>query len=484
MVRTASYGYSVAPDKDYHDATLSLSYSRTCAAKILCVTANTLRAGAATIDITPPIGVRMDGYGARRQPCRGAHDPLFARALVLEQGDLRCATVSCDLLGMHPYVTLEVRHLAAKRSRISPDGLVLCATHSHAGPAGLRGGMFSRLDQALAGTLAQRVCAAIDGAASALQPATLKLGRATIDTVSMNRRHPDGPIDPDLLVLLVDGESSPIATALNFACHATVLSGENLMLSTEFPGAACRLLQQQTGAPALYLQGACANINPVWTKQDFDSVERAGQIVGGTALRIVAELRALGPGQRAHNIRWDEFTEKPVPGRIVQPHLRATRREIDIPVRDFLADEEYAARIESLETEATELPEASDERRNVIAQRTRFQNERWAATWAGRRPEQGAQKTEIQALSLGDDLALLALPGEFFVETADAIRHGSAVEDLLVACYANDYIGYVVPPAAYDEGGYEAGITSCTPEAEAMFIDALLDLLAHVTSRK
>ena len=44
-----------------------------------------------------------------------------------------------------------------------------------------------------------------------------------------------------------------------------------------------------------------------------------------------------------------------------------------------------------------------------------------------------------------------------------------------MACYANDYIGYVIPPAAYDEGGYEAGITFCTPEAEGMFVDAAVE---------
>ena len=443
-----------------------------------------LRAGAATVDITPPVGVMMDGYGARREPSRRVHDPLFARALVLEHGDQRCAIVSCDLLGMHPYITLEVRHLAAKRSAISPDGLLLCATHNHAGPAGLRGGMFSRLDEALAGTLAQRVCAAIEEAAGSLQPATLKIGHATVDTVSMNRRHPHGPIDPALRVLLVDGEAGPIATLVGFACHATVLSGENLMLSAEFPGVACRLLQQQTGAPALYLQGACGNINPIWIKQDFDSVARAGQIVGGASLRVVAELRALGPGQRAHNIRWDEFPEKPLPGRVVEPRLHAARREIDAPLRDFLADEDYAARLQSLESQAGALPQGSDERRNVMAQLTRFQNERWAATWARRQPEVTTQRTEIQALSLGDGLALLALPGEFFVETAHAIRHASGIDDLLFACYANDYIGYVTPPTAYDEGGYEAGITFCTPKAEALFVEESLDLLSDMTSRK
>jgi hypothetical protein len=424
----------------------------------------------------------MDGYGGRREPSRGVHDPLFARVLVLEHDGERTAIVACDLLGMHSAITNEVRLLAKKRAGIPPDALVVCATHDHAGPAGLRGGMFARLDEGLAGVLVQRIVGALEEAAEALRPAVLKLGQAYVDTVSQNRRHPDGPIDPALRVLLVDGEKGPIASVMSFACHATVLSGDNLMLSAEFPGVACRLLQEQTGAPALYVQGACGNVNPMWMRQDFASVERAGQIVGGAALRVVAELRALGPGQRAHNIRWDEFLEKPVPGRVIEPHIRAARSEVEAPLRRFLTEEEYASRIQDLEALAGTLGEGMDERRAVMAQLARYQNERWAATWARRQPELTAQRAEVQALSLGEGLALLALPGEFFVETAELIRSRCGVEDLLVACYANDYIGYVIPPEAYEEGGYEAGITFCTPEAEGIIVDASLDILRQVTN--
>ena len=449
------------------------------------LSSNGLRAATAIADITPQGPARMDGYGSRAEPSRGVHDPLFARTLVLDDGaGSRAAIISCDLLGMHPWITSEVRRLASDRLGIPPDGLLLCATHNHAGPVGLRGGMFSRLDEQLAQTLVDRICAAVEQAGGSLRPATLKLGHAVIDTISMNRRDPGLPINPQLRVLLIDGEEAPIATVLNFACHATTLSGENLLLSAEFPGAACRLLREQTGAPALYLQGACGNVNPVWIKQDFESVERLGHIVGGSALRIVAELRALGPGQRAHNIRWDEFPEKPVPGRIVAyQRLRAARLEIELPLRAFLADHEYAVRVEELEPQASALPQGSDERRNVMAQLTRLQNERWAAAWARRRPERTSQRTEIQALSLGEGLALLALPGEFFVETADAIRSRFGLEDLLLACYANDYVGYVIPPDAYDEGGYEAGITFCATEAEVIAVEASLGLLEELTSR-
>jgi hypothetical protein len=438
------------------------------------------RAGAAVVDITPTGAVVMDGYGGRRERSRGVHDPLFARVLLIEHEGTRAAIVSCDLLGMHSEITGEVRRLAEKRLGIPADALVVCATHNHAGPAGLRGGMFSRLDEALAGTLVQRIIGALEEAVGSLQPAVLKSGRVTIDTISQNRRDPDGPMDPVLRVLLVDGEDGPIASVISFACHATVLDGENLMLSAEFPGVACRLVSEQTGAPALYVQGACGNVNPMWIRQDFESVQRAGQIVGGAALRVVAELQALGRGQRAHNIRWDEFTEKPVPGRVVEPRLKAARREIEVPLRAFLADEEYASRVGELEAKAAALAEDSGERRAVMSQLTRFQNERWAATWARRQPEVTAQHTEVQALSLGEGLAVLALPGEFFVESAEVIRSRFGVEDLLVACYANDYIGYVIPPAAYEEGGYEAGITFCTPEAEGVFVEASLGVLREV----
>ena len=441
----------------------------------------TLLAGAATVDITPAGAVLMDGYGGRREPSQGVHDPLFARVLVLEHEGERAAIVACDLLGMHAEITGEVRRLAEKRLGIATDAIVVCATHDHAGPAGLRGGMFARLDDVLAGTLVQRIVGALGEASAALRPAVLKVGQATVGTISQNRRDPNGPIDPTLRVLIVEGGDGPIATVMSFACHATVLSGENLMLSAEFPGLACRLLQEQTGAPALYLQGACGNVNPTWIKQDFVSVERAGQIVGGSALRVVAELRALGPGQRAHNIRWDEFPEKKLPGRIVEPRLLATRQEIDVPLREFESDEQYASRIEELSAKAESSPAATAERRAVMAQLTRYQNERWAATWARRQPELKAQRMEVQALSLGEGLALLALPGEFFVETADAIRARCGIDDLLVACYANDYIGYVIPPEAYDEGGYEAGITFCTPEAEGIIVDASLGLLKQIT---
>jgi len=441
----------------------------------------TLLAGAATVDITPPPGGQMDGYGSRTQPSTGVHDPLFARILVLDDGASPCAIVGCDLLGMHPRITAEVRDRVANATGVDPNAVLIAATHSHAGPYGLRGGMFSRLDEPLADEIAEKVARAIISTYETRRPALLKLGQAHIDTVSMNRRHPDWPSDPTLRVLLIDGvDAPPIATLLNFACHATVMHGGNLQLSAEFPGAACRLVEKQTGAPAVYLNGACGNVNPVWIKQDFDSVERVGQIIGGQALRTVGELRTLGIGQRAHNIRWDEFPEKAVPGRIVEPALRTVRKEIDLPLRRFEDDDVYAEKIASLENEVSSTDEGTTDRREVMAQLTRTQTERWAALWARQQDNPSTLRTEIQALRLGAGLALIGLPGEFFVETATAIRSARSIEDVFVACYANDYVGYVIPEDAYAAGGYESGVTFCAENAERMIADAAISLLTSL----
>lgn len=297
----------------------------------------------------------------------------------------------------------------------------------------------------------------------------------------MNRRDPGGPVDETLRILLLDGEDGPVASLMGFACHATILNGENLQMSAEFPGAACRIVEAATGAPAVYLQGTCGNINPVWVSQDFASVERAGQQVAGAAVSVVAQLRALDGGLRAHNIRWDEFPEAPVSGRIIEPGLRFARRELDLPLREFEADERYQDRIQTAKALAEENPAESPKRRAAMAQLQRFEGERWAAQWSRRSGESGVRHTEVQAICLGDGLALVSWPGEFFVETAAAIREELGGQELLVAGYANDYVGYVVPETAFAEGGYESGVTFFTGEAETIIREVTLELLREVS---
>ena len=441
----------------------------------------------------------LDGYGGRFTPSTGVHDPLMARALVLDYGAPSAhpealegaapqrtdavnaaAIVALDLLGIHPSMAAELRRRARETLGIPEDALILSATHDHAAPIGLRSGMFSRLDEDLAEKTVAACLDALQCAWNDRRPATMKIGSIDVEGIGMNRRDPDGPVESTLRILLFDGEEGPVASLMSYACHATVLSGANLEITAEFPGAACRIVEAATGAPTVYVQGACGDTNPVWVRQDFASVERAGQRLAGAALGLIADLRGVGDGLRVHNIRWDEFIDSPVEGRIVEPRLRFARHGIELPLREFASDEEYAARVEAAKAEAEQHPEASAGRRAAMAKRSRFEGERWAAAWSRRSGESGARRTEVQAVSLGDGVALLALPGEFFAETGAMIRRLSGIEELIVAGYANDYVGYVPPAHAYPEGGYECGVTFFTEEAEAIIRKVSLDTLQEV----
>src|SRR5947208_2596223 len=92
-----------------------------------------LQAGAAEIEITPPVGMRMAGYFDERFST-GVHDPLKAKALVLRQGGEEIAMVFCDLVGISLNVTTNARAQASQKNGIPVPNIMICATHSHTGP--------------------------------------------------------------------------------------------------------------------------------------------------------------------------------------------------------------------------------------------------------------------------------------------------------------------------------------------------------------
>src|SRR6266478_7397270 len=91
--------------------------------------AEELKAGAATIEITPPIGFAMWGYGARHDaPSVGVLDPLRARALVLAAGDERIALVSLDL-GRAPTRQSTAAIRAKVKAAAGIEHLILVGSH-------------------------------------------------------------------------------------------------------------------------------------------------------------------------------------------------------------------------------------------------------------------------------------------------------------------------------------------------------------------
>lgn len=436
-----------------------------------------LKVGAAVIDITPPVGTPLDGYGGRTDVSLGIHDPLYARCLYLDDGATRLAIVACDLVGVGRALVARTRELIAERPGLGPECVLIAATHTHAGPAGARG----EGEPVLVETVARQVAGAVRVAHRHGVPGALKYGHTRLTSIAQNRRHPDWPIDDRLDVLAADTPAGRnIATLARYSCHPTTMERDNLDISADYPGEACRVIEQVIGdgAAALYLNGCCGNINPAWIRQEFSDVHRLGSIVGAKAAALSQELRPLGVNHQAHNIRWDELTVKPVEaGALVTGPLKAASHTFRAPYRSGPPDDEMAARIGRLEAAAAAAA-TTDERRSLTAQLTRARNERVALQRiAGRGPE---RQEEVQALRLGDGLYLVALPGEVFVETQQEVRERSGLANLLVVAYANDYPGYFCRPEAYEQGGYEAGVTPFAPEADGRLIAAAVDALKEV----
>ncbi|MBT7095989.1 hypothetical protein HN937_01365, partial [Candidatus Poribacteria bacterium] len=72
---------------------------------------SSLRAGVASRDITPPVGVDLTGYGGRPSGCTSIHDQLHARALALSDGAVTVVLVSLDVLG----ISFELRDALRER---------------------------------------------------------------------------------------------------------------------------------------------------------------------------------------------------------------------------------------------------------------------------------------------------------------------------------------------------------------------------------
>jgi hypothetical protein len=88
---------------------------------------------------------------------------------------------------------------------------------------------------------------------------------------------------------------------------------------------------------------------------------------------------------------------------------------------------------------------------------------------------------EVQVIRLGA-LALVGLPGEPFAELGLTIKARSAAAQTLICGYANDWIGYLTPPIAWEQGGYEVGLgpwTRVGPQGGNQLVECALKLIAR-----
>jgi hypothetical protein len=261
-------------------------------------------------------------------------------------------------------------------------------------------------------------------------------------------------------VLAVDTrDGEPMARLFSHAAHAVALGGDNLLISADWPGVARRAIEAaQPGAKAMFLQGCCGNIN--CREHGWEGVESQGQ---ATAAAVAAALARVA------------FSDRVAVGASVVP--------LGLPLADPPSVAEAQALVEDCRRALAELPAGANRGVRWMAE--------GAVVWAGELLElaetgtrSGTVPFDVQALRVGPG-ALVALPGEVFVEYALNIDRASPFAQTLVAAYANGDVGYIPTAAAYPEGGYEVadairyyGTRMPLPACEGLILEAAARALA------
>ena len=93
-----------------------------------------LKAGLAKAVITPPVGTQLSGYAGRTDPSTGVFDDLYAKALVMDDGQTRIALVVCDIIGLGREMVAEIREAVTAQTGICADHTMITCTHTHCGP--------------------------------------------------------------------------------------------------------------------------------------------------------------------------------------------------------------------------------------------------------------------------------------------------------------------------------------------------------------
>ena len=393
--------------------------------------------GMAPLPSTP--GESMGGYGGlATRHAEGVLDPPEARAIVFDRGELRVGLVALDLVIARPGLrdlVLEATH------GLEIDLLTMVATHTHSGPGGyLPGYLAARLtageyDPKMPAALANAAAAALEHAVADLAPARLSAGLRPL-ALARNRRYADGAVEHELGVLRADFADGRAPVLLfEYGAHATLLSGDNHLLSADWPGAA-RSSLGEAGWRAVFVPGPLGDQEP--------AVEL------GVFASTADEIHAMQQFGRGFGRAVDEAARSLEAGPPAPDSLVAVERWVDTPVPEL----------------------------------RRFCSLWWLSPFVSSTLTQFVSKrVPFQVIRAGD-AELVTEPGEpsaaVGAELRKQVPSGHA---RFVVAHANDWLGYVVDEPTYQRGGYEACLCWFGPQSARWLVESTAETLRQLDAR-
>ncbi|MEM9659057.1 MAG: hypothetical protein AAF961_11915 [Planctomycetota bacterium] len=239
-----------------------------------------------------PLEYPMSGYYYQRG-ATGVLDPLQAKAIVFDVGQVEAAIVVSDLIGISTDLCRLVRDRAAKSTGIPAENLMVTATHCHTGPDYhnelwqyvQRVDNQGKAPSGYADSLVTRMSRAVERAAARRMPASLEVGAGTEATVAVNRRfvtcdgsvrtwgnyrdpsvlRAAGPIDSSFDIFVIGRATTrePVAALSVLSLHLDTTAGTEF--SADSPFQMERAIQSKLGSDFLsvFAAGTCGDINHV-----------------------------------------------------------------------------------------------------------------------------------------------------------------------------------------------------------------------------
>ncbi len=447
--------------------------------------------GAAVVDITPSVPLRLTGYGARKQESEGVAEKIHARALVFGGDGIpgndgqQSVLVTVDNCGVAAEITETVFAKLAEKHKLVRERFVICSTHTHSAPA-LRGFAPNILSDVTADQAARlnqyeteltgKLVEVVDQAIAAQRPGYLSTGYGEAG-FAMNRRNvvdgkwvgfgavADGPVDKRVPVLAAhDEEGRLIAVLANYACHCTTEPGSFNQVSGDWAGCAADFLEaDHPGAVALIAIGCGADADPS-PRGTHELARQNGRTIADEVNRLLAtSANNAGPLSETPGNRMQADLKR------IHPNLLCRIDRIDLPLSPLPPREELerrAAQKDVTGTHAQRLLKLLDDGQTV------------PTTIPG---------YPVQIWCFGDDLAMVFLGGEVVVDYS--IRLNQMFDDsrLWINAYSNDVPCYIASKRLLREGGYEVDSSMVyygrpgrlAPEAEDLICDTVQRLMPH-----
>lgn len=459
------------------------------------------RAGFARADITPPAGIYHRMWGAAtHERATGVHAPLTATAMLVEaEGGDRLLVIGIDHCLLEKAEADRMRARAAEAIGLDIDRVHLALSHTH-GSAWLSRSRANLSGGDLIGPYLDRVtdaCADLaTRAAEALEPATIVYGAARCSLArhrdfwdEATRQvvcgyNPDGPADDTVTLAMVTSDTGvTLGTVVNYACHPTTLAWENTLVSPDYVGAMRSVVEGQTGAPCLFLQGASGDLGPKegfvkWTV----TADANGRQLGFAALSGLVALPPPGTafeyaGPVVSGATLGTWAHRPTT--VAERHAQATftgRRfttplpyRADLPTR---SDTEAALRKwEAEEAAATAAGDAA-RARDAHAHVERMTRQLYRLQTL---PDGPTYPLPVGLWRLGDALWVFCA-GELYQTFQVELRRRFPGHAVMVATVCDDWQpGYLPAAPAYGYGIYQDVIAAVAPGS----LETLLEVVTR-----